>query len=144
MDKSCCVFGCKNTRKNPDISFFSFPKDQQIRGEWVVRLQLTNGQRWRPENSSRVCSDHFSADCFVRNHRLWSTLTVNRCNRRDLVPGSVPNVFEDGCEKQVSAHMHSCSVGLYTSTTYIYNRTTSPSIPFRPSNFGVRLVARIS
>ena len=60
----CSVPICKNNSKKAKESgqgqmFFNFPKDPQIRKEWVRKCHRKD--KFDPQNK-RVCSDHFTPD----------------------------------------------------------------------------------
>ncbi|XP_060871470.1 uncharacterized protein LOC132945734 [Metopolophium dirhodum] len=61
----CCVVGCTNTYKNTtNVSFFRFPgKPHEILQEnkWIqaVKRKSSNNQPWKPNQNSRICSEHF-------------------------------------------------------------------------------------
>ena len=72
MPKSCCVNGCTNNKlKNPDLNFYTFPKDSERRARWIAKISralviekdgkkiVHRGKLWKPSCSSYVCSDHF-------------------------------------------------------------------------------------
>lgn len=102
--KVCCVCGCENSRKNSVKSFFLFPKNEKIREQWTARVRVTNGNSWMPEKNSIICSDHFTDDSFLRNRRLWTSLSL-QMKRQNLKPGSLPTVFSSGCDRLVSFDM---------------------------------------
>ena len=56
--KHCSIFGCiKKHSKGGDTSFHAFPKDPDIRSQWIL---ATRRQNWNPPKSAWVCSDHFN------------------------------------------------------------------------------------
>ena len=63
----CSVTGCRNhTTRNrkADISFHRFPKDKVRANDWLVRI---GREGFEPSVQARICSIHFSEDCFDRN-----------------------------------------------------------------------------
>ena len=61
--KHCSIFGCiKKHSKGGDTSFHAFPKDPDIRSQWIL---ATRRQNWNPPKSAWVCSDHFNKNDFV-------------------------------------------------------------------------------
>ena len=57
MPNYCSVYGCySSSSKNPDVSFFRFPKDTKLLKAWVCRVRREN---FTPSNISYVCSRHF-------------------------------------------------------------------------------------
>ncbi|CAG9771664.1 unnamed protein product [Ceutorhynchus assimilis] len=63
----CAVAYCNNhhiRKADKNYSFFTFPKDQEYRRLWIEKCQRSG--EWTPENS-RICSEHFTEDDFVRN-----------------------------------------------------------------------------
>lgn len=54
----CAVAACKNqSGKEPKLSFFSFPKDENLRKEWIKRCHRK--ENFNPK-TSRICRNHFS------------------------------------------------------------------------------------
>jgi len=73
----CVAFGCNNNSCNSkNISFFRFPG----RCCSTPRIRRVG---WRASPYSRLCSLHFSSNCFVG---------FSAC-RHQLIPGSVPSIF---------------------------------------------------
>ena len=74
----CLALNCKNhsTRnKKSGITFHRLPRDQARLSEWLVNLQRID---FKPSVASRVCSEHFTVDCFDRtgSRVLLSKLAV--------------------------------------------------------------------
>lgn len=65
---TCSVMSCKNNsttarKMGKPLGFFTFPKDFNVRKEWVNRCNRK--ENWNPgSNSSRICSDHFQISDF--------------------------------------------------------------------------------
>ncbi|XP_066941611.1 uncharacterized protein [Macrobrachium rosenbergii] len=58
MPSSCCAIGCKNRHVSGSSKrFFRFPKaDIERRKRWIQAIGRIN---WKPNDGSRICSDHF-------------------------------------------------------------------------------------
>ncbi|CAN7937873.1 unnamed protein product [Ixodes hexagonus] len=55
---SCCVTCCSSRSLSTEkVSYHSFPRDPQVRAEWVKALGKEDG--WEPPKDGRVCSKHF-------------------------------------------------------------------------------------
>ena len=53
---TCCVPQCKNNNmKNPDISFYQFPRESSVKETWLILL----GVKKQRLKSHQVCSLHF-------------------------------------------------------------------------------------
>lgn len=61
----CSVVRCKSWRRTAQC--FILPEDPEKRLQWVQFLFEVNGQRLRESlwTDIRVCSEHFTRDCFV-------------------------------------------------------------------------------
>ena len=59
--KYCSVSGCDNNTGKSGISFFSFPKENRLKEEWVKFI-----------NRREICSAHFSPHCITANNHLRS------------------------------------------------------------------------
>lgn len=92
MPRVCSVHYCRSSVRKHGKTLFAFPKDDTIRAEWVRRVSSASGSaRWALRAYSTVCSDHFTADCFIHDARLLH-LGFQFCGRQ-LKPGSVPTLF---------------------------------------------------
>ena len=61
----CCVFDCNTGSrhyKGEKYTLHSFPKITSVKNEWVERI---NRAGFVPTDSSRVCSKHFSSECYL-------------------------------------------------------------------------------
>ncbi|XP_068691460.1 uncharacterized protein [Montipora foliosa] len=81
----CCVPLCVNDsrKKNPKISFHSFPTDPKRRAEWIVKIRRDPGDLFQVKPHTKVCSAHFTSTDFKR------CLT----GRKVLLQSAVPSVF---------------------------------------------------
>ena len=59
----CCVPGCtqKGTvdLEGNRVGFFGFPKDQNLRQEWLVKIRRDVGPHFKLTEATKVCSLHF-------------------------------------------------------------------------------------
>ncbi|KFM62878.1 THAP domain-containing protein 2, partial [Stegodyphus mimosarum] len=86
MPTACCAYGCSNSNmkdkcKENKISFHLFPKDENLRKEWIIRIKREN---FNPTPNTRICSEHFEEECFI-----YQPFT----NRRSLKADAVPTKF---------------------------------------------------
>ena len=91
----CSAPGCSNhsDRAPKGISFHTFPLTDPVRlAKW---LSMMRREGFAPTRSSRICSAHFSEDCFERNLRseLSEDVGYQRRPRRVLLAQSVPTIF---------------------------------------------------
>lgn len=87
----CCAVGCTNsTRNNRGVSFHRFPTEGALREQWqrAVRRDM-----WKPPSATRVCSEHFHADCYEVNSLLRLDFGIGHGYRK-LKPGAVPTLFK--------------------------------------------------
>ena len=87
----CIAYGCNNRSEDLSrgISFFRLPmKDPVLLKAWTVKLRLENPPL---KDSSRVCSAHFTEDCFERDFK--AELMPGTKTRRRLKPDAVPTLF---------------------------------------------------
>lgn len=74
--KPCGASYCYN---NPDerISFHSFPKSKELWTKWKYFCNMRFAGEPTPDR--RVCSDHFTADCFISElNPIDSSLAIQR------------------------------------------------------------------
>ena len=89
MVNRCVAGGCSNT-PSPGVSPYKFPKDPALRKQWEKQVQRTRA-KWKVTESSFLCSEHFTEDCFEVTTSLASQFGIAR--KRRLVAGAVPTVF---------------------------------------------------
>ena len=88
----CVVFGCNNNvwkdKGSIGISFHRFPHNNpSLMKIWVASLRLKEP---RITPSSRICSQHFSPECFVQD---YSEESVGVKKGRRLKSDAVPTIF---------------------------------------------------
>ncbi|KAE9532049.1 hypothetical protein AGLY_010251 [Aphis glycines] len=80
----CSVKSCSN-RYSKNLSFFGFPKNIEIRKQWIEKCGLLDLDPTKKiKNSLKVCRKHFEGDCFL------NTAKMNR-----LKSDAVPTLFLD-------------------------------------------------
>lgn len=65
----CAVAACNNSKEKTDraglqVSYHRFPKDKQLKQEWVQKCG--RDEKMNPD-TARVCSEHFTLEDFERN-----------------------------------------------------------------------------
>ncbi|XP_052801896.1 histone-lysine N-methyltransferase SETDB1-like isoform X2 [Mya arenaria] len=87
----CCVYDCNsNGRYDSEISFHKFPKDENIRKQWVVKIRRDIGNDFQISKTTVVCCKHFKTEDYVG----WTPSKTRR-----LKKGIVPSVFDWSEEK---------------------------------------------
>ena len=67
----CVAFGCNNRRGEDDnISFHSFPSDNDLRSKWINALKRKN---FTPSKHSRLCSCHFLSEDYIPASERFSS-----------------------------------------------------------------------
>lgn len=80
----CSAFGCKNKwNKDSLLTWHKFPRDERIKAVWVQKIRRKN---WAPSSTSRICSEHFTTDCFYSRH-----LSNSRTRLRN---NAIPTIFK--------------------------------------------------
>ncbi|XP_055928658.1 uncharacterized protein LOC129959790 [Argiope bruennichi] len=96
MPSACCVPNCKSnyTKNSPNISVFSFPKDENTRRAWISAIKRDN---FVPTKYSKVCAKHFPENQFLTVREAFNTSTGELIQvpmeYKRLVPGAVPSIF---------------------------------------------------
>ncbi|XP_072398805.1 uncharacterized protein [Diabrotica undecimpunctata] len=90
--RKCCVINCKNTTKNTQFKFYSFPtaKHKLIQREkWIYTIIKQNGFdcNWNPTRTHLICSAHFIGD---------------KKSESELSPDYVPTIFSPKLEHKLS------------------------------------------
>jgi len=87
----CSVKSCSN-RYSKYLSFFGFPKDIEIKKQWIEKCGLLDLDPTKKiKGSLRVCRKHFEDDCFL------NTAKMNR-----LKSDAVPTLFLDNGKKYMN------------------------------------------
>uniref|UniRef100_A0A2L2YRM5 THAP domain-containing protein 1-like n=1 Tax=Parasteatoda tepidariorum TaxID=114398 RepID=A0A2L2YRM5_PARTP len=64
MVLSCCAYGCNERQvTGGPITFRSFPTDAERKKLWLTKIRRDD---FTPSKCSKVCSKHFTEDCFDR------------------------------------------------------------------------------
>ena len=88
----CIVFGCNNRDRARcrGIRFFRLPlQNKPLLARWLAKLRLKDPP---VSENSRLCSEHFEADCFERGPGLQAELLGGNA-RICLKPDAVPTIF---------------------------------------------------
>ena len=72
------------------VSLFRLPKDPVLKAEWVKQVQKTRAQ-WKPSDSSVLCSNHFTDDCFEPGFNIATQFGIEKA--RKLKPKAIPSIF---------------------------------------------------
>ena len=83
----CIIQGCKNVfRKDKHVSFHEFPSDRNASDKWMQLLEERGLVRpnFKMNSSTRICSDHFSDDCYV-----------NAAKKIRLQRSAMPSIFSN-------------------------------------------------
>ncbi|KAM7283152.1 uncharacterized protein ISCGN_013337 [Ixodes scapularis] len=83
MVKYCSVPQCRSYATDPNVSFHIYPKEKQLRTEWLVKLRMGKLN----SKSSTVCSKHFRDEDFV--YAVGAKMFGWK--KRTLAPGTVPS-----------------------------------------------------
>ena len=97
MPHHCCVPMCtSNSARETEekISFHSFPKGP-LENVWIINIKRDVGQHFSMTSHTKVCSLHFTSDCFYGGeHRRDATQKMSAQVRRKLRPDAVPTIFD--------------------------------------------------
>ncbi len=88
MPKSCVVGGCtRNSNRNPDLNFFEFPQNEQVRKQWLRFVETTRSD-FKLTKWGLVCKAHFTDDCQDTQSKLKSQLGLKAYYilKKDAVP----------------------------------------------------------
>ena len=86
----CAAINCGNNSKSK-VSTFKFPEDPKLRKEWLIKMKR---ESFEPTKHSRICADHFTADCFQQNLAIRSYLgSTFKPRRLNLKKDAVPTIF---------------------------------------------------
>ena len=84
----CAAFDCSNySRKTTGISYHCFPKEPSLREQWLAKISRAH---LIISNSTRLCSEHFTPDCYERD--LQAEL-LGLKKRASLKAGAATSIF---------------------------------------------------
>ena len=90
MIKCCVAAGCSNTYKD-GVSLFQFPHDAVLQKQWTKEVQKTRAKWQGPSDSSVLCSEHFTSDCFEEDTAIAARFGIKK--QRRLKPNAVLTLF---------------------------------------------------
>ncbi|KAG0432097.1 hypothetical protein HPB47_021160 [Ixodes persulcatus] len=103
----CSVIGCPNSRRRgkevlgADVKYFAFPKNESLRQQWIAAVRRDDSPLKEDArlHSARLCSEHFSDDCFDLSAQLRARFGFSRRSAKSkLKPDAVPSIFEHNKE----------------------------------------------
>ena len=65
-----------------------FPKDTNLKRQWVKFVQVKRADFVEPSVHSVICSNHFSPDCYQNSYMAEIGLT----KKKQFIPGAVPKI----------------------------------------------------
>ena len=84
----CAAFDCNNdSRYTTGLSYLCFPSDESRRQQWLAKISRAD---LVISKNSRLCSEHFTPDCFERDLKA-ELLGVKP--RATLKADAVPSIF---------------------------------------------------
>ncbi|XP_032683411.1 THAP domain-containing protein 2-like [Odontomachus brunneus] len=69
---SCCLCGFAKTKGRVE-TFHTFPKHLLQQQKWIDFMNMPN---WQPLPNSKLCSKHFSPDCFDRSGKITKLIIM--------------------------------------------------------------------
>jgi len=87
MVKRCVIQFCSNSNKTGHI-MHKFPKDANLRWQWVKFVRVKRGDFIEPTEHSVICNIHFSPDCYEKSFMVEMGLK----KQSSLLSGAVPTI----------------------------------------------------
>ena len=69
-----------------------FPKDANLRRQWVKLVQVKREDFVKPTEHSVICNVHFTTECYEKSFMVEMALK----KQKQLIPGAVPTVQSPG------------------------------------------------
>ena len=88
MGKRCVVQFCENSSKTGHSTHL-FPKDENLRRQWLKFVQVKRADFLQPTEHSIICGAHFTPECFEDDFKVKMGI---KKTRNQLIPGSVPTI----------------------------------------------------
>ncbi|MED6239684.1 hypothetical protein ATANTOWER_009639 [Ataeniobius toweri] len=129
MVKRCIAGGCSNTA-TATVSLHYFPEEKKIRAAWIRAVKLTRDRWPGPTKYSQLCSEHFSANCFVEQtsefaREMMSEFGISYRRRRMLKADAIPTLYSASTMK-TSSKKKSLAVAKRTKARQKTVKETSP------------------
>ncbi|XP_067655067.1 uncharacterized protein [Haliotis asinina] len=128
----CMAFGCsnKNDAYERGVSFHRLPLNQKaLLEQWLLSMRLENPH---VTQHARVCSDHFSPDCYLPDRKL--DLGMGGKRKRMLKPNAVPTLFDFHKVSKINSR----STKRIRTEHFVGGRGPTPEhpdpVPFNPHN----------
>lgn len=93
MPHRCVAKGCSNTRKD-GVSLHLWPEDPRFARLWTNAVKNTRSDFSNPPSSSRLCSVHFTEDCFEAQSIIAKRLGLEM--KTIMKADAVPTIFRSG------------------------------------------------
>jgi hypothetical protein len=98
-----------------------------MREKWIKQVQRTRAN-WTCTDSSRICSEHFTDDCFDQIPALKQKVGITPTHTRVLLPNAIPTIFHrkiTGTEREIPASVSGTRTTRSSSTTTCTTTTSS-------------------
>eukprot|EP00117_Sycon_ciliatum_P015473 scpid90958/ scgid15297/ len=98
MPHHCCEPGCTQDSSGrvagEPVSFHSFPKDEKLHRELIVKIRRDEGEEFRVGDSTKVCSIHFEEEYFSTGaRRRAEEKKATSIKWKNLKKDAVPTLF---------------------------------------------------
>ena len=90
MVKRCVFHFCSNSNKSGHTTH-KFPKDGNLRRQWVKFVQVKRADFEEPSVHSVICSSHVSPNCYEKSYVAEMGLKRAR-KKKKLLSGAVPTI----------------------------------------------------
>ena len=97
-------------------SFHSFPKDDKVKKEWIVKIRRDPGINFTVNKHTKVCSEHFSPNDFVATIPDFPTV------RARLHSNAIPSIFP------WSAEVYKCKTFTSTKETASFQKCIKQNV----------------
>ena len=94
MPYRCIAGGCSCYVCTSDdgVALHKFSADTSLAGKWSKAIRVHCANWTRPSSSSRLCSLHFTSDCYDRESGMRKKMRLE-AKRLNLKEGSIPTLF---------------------------------------------------
>ncbi len=100
MVKRCVVQFCSNSNET-GYTMHKFPKDANLRRQWLRFVQLKRADFVEPSPHSVICHIHFSPECYEKNHLEQMGFKA----QKKLLSGAVPTIQSPEATKSSKRRM---------------------------------------
>ena len=113
MPHRCIAGGCSNTRKD-GVSLHQWPDNPKFLRLWTNAVKNTRSDFSNPTKSTKLCSAHFTEDCFEAQTAIAKSLGLKM--KTVIKIDAIPTIFKSGPPKNKKPRLEEDNTRVLTPT----------------------------